>query len=62
MSQAQERMRYAREVGLAQHAHRAVEDPIKLNKAARIVRAALAREMLRIEDLTPLPNPDAGDQ
>jgi hypothetical protein len=39
-------------------AERAVDDPAKLAKAARIVRAALARHRLSLDDLTPLPAPD----
>lgn len=35
------------------HAERAIDDPAKLARAARIVRAALARRRLSIEDLTP---------
>jgi hypothetical protein len=45
----------ARRVRLTQTAHRAVDDPIELARAARIVRAALARQRLTIDDLTPLP-------
>ena len=33
-------------------AERAVDDPAKLGQAARIVRVALARKRLTIEDLT----------
>lgn len=33
-------------------AERAIDDPAKLAKAARIVRAALARNRLTIDDLT----------
>lgn len=47
----------ARETYFAECAHRALEDPIKLAKAARIVRAALARGVLSEHDLTPLPDP-----
>lgn len=36
-------------------AERAVDDPVKLAKAARIVRVALARQRLTLADLTPLP-------
>jgi hypothetical protein len=34
-------------------ADRAVDDPIKLAKAARIVRTALARQRLTLADLKP---------
>jgi hypothetical protein len=40
-------------------AHRAVDDPAKLAKAARVVRAALARNKLNLTDLTPLDPPAA---
>jgi len=33
-------------------AERAIDDPVKLGRAARIVRAALARNRLTVEDLT----------
>jgi len=33
-------------------AERAIDDPVKLERAARIVRAALARQRLTIADLT----------
>ncbi len=36
-------------------AFRAVDDPVKLARAARIVRAALARKKISLADLTPLP-------
>lgn len=39
-------------------AHRAVDDPRELARAARIVRAALARKKLTHADLTPLPARD----
>jgi hypothetical protein len=39
-------------------AHRAVDDPAQLARAARIVRAALARRKLTVADLTPLPPDD----
>jgi hypothetical protein len=42
-----------------QTAYRAVDDPVRLARAARIVRAALARQMIELADLTPLPDPDA---
>jgi hypothetical protein len=47
--------RKARKVKLANAAHRAVDDPVQLARAARIVRAALARQRLTITELTPLP-------
>lgn len=40
-----------------ERAHRAVDDPVTLEKAARIVRAALARRKLTLDDLEPLPLP-----
>lgn len=40
---------------LTDQAHRAVDDPVALAKAARIVRAALDRQRLTLADLTPLP-------
>jgi hypothetical protein len=45
----------ARRVQLTRTAHRAVDDPLELARAARIVRAALARQRLNLSDLTPLP-------
>jgi hypothetical protein len=41
-------------------AHRAVDDPAQLARAARIVRAALARRKLTLAELTPLPAVDDG--
>lgn len=61
-SEAQRRMRYARDIVMAQHAHRAAEDRLRRNKAVRTVRAALARGMVTLEELTPLPNPNGSDQ
>jgi hypothetical protein len=43
---------------LRNQANRAVDDPAKLARAARIVRAALERQKLTIADLTPLPPDD----
>jgi hypothetical protein len=40
-------------------ADRAVDDPIKLDRAARIVRRALSRQLLTIEDLTCSGDADA---
>lgn len=37
-------------------ADRAIDDPIKLARSLRVVRTALARKRLRLEDLVP----DAG--
>jgi hypothetical protein len=48
----------ATEARLRNQANRAVDDPVKLARAARIVRAALVRRKLTIDDLTPLPAPD----
>lgn len=42
------------------HAHRAVDDPVKLAKAARIVRVALARRKLTVADLSPSAPTDGG--
>lgn len=36
---------------------RALDDPAKLARAARIVRAALERQRLTIQDLTPTDEP-----
>lgn len=41
-------------------AHRAVDDPAQLARAARIVRAALARQRLTLDELTPLPLDNPG--
>lgn len=41
----------------AASAHRAVDDPATLARAVRIVRAALDRQQISVEDLTPLPAP-----
>jgi hypothetical protein len=51
----------ARETWQRVAAHRAVDDPAALARAARIVRAALARRKLTYADLTPLPAYDGGD-
>jgi hypothetical protein len=37
---------------MAKSANRAVNDPVQLARAARIVRAALARKKLTLADLT----------
>jgi hypothetical protein len=50
----------ARETWQRDSAHRAVDDPAALARAARIVRAALARRKLNVADLTPLPPDDRG--
>lgn len=47
-----------RAVHQALSAHRAVDDPVKLGRAARIVRAALARRKLTLDELTPLEIPE----
>lgn len=44
------------------HAERAIDDPTKLARAARIVRAALARQRLTLADLTPLDPPAPATQ
>lgn len=48
-----------REIYMAETAHRALDDPARLARAARIVRAALERGVLTQADLTPLPDPRA---
>jgi hypothetical protein len=53
-----EQLAEAREKRWVQAAHSSIEDPVVLARAARQVRAALARGMLRAEELTPLPLPD----
>jgi hypothetical protein len=55
-----EQLAQARDKFQAQTAHRAVDDPVVLNRAARIVRAALARQKLTLADLPPLPDPADG--
>jgi hypothetical protein len=45
-------MEHAQEERLRQSAVRALDDPIALNKAARIVRAALERGKLTLANLT----------
>jgi hypothetical protein len=50
----------ARETHVTRAAHRAVDDPAQLARAARIVRAALARKRLTLDELTPLPNSTSG--
>jgi hypothetical protein len=40
---------------LRRAALRAVDDPVKLESAARIIRAALARKAIKLCELTPLP-------
>lgn len=37
-------------------AERAIDDPVKLARAARIVRTALARHRLTLEELTRTPD------
>jgi hypothetical protein len=49
----QERTAAARAEHLLRSAHRAVDDPVQLARAARIVRAALARKRLTLAELTP---------
>jgi hypothetical protein len=43
-------------------AERAVDDPVKLARAARITRAALARQRLRLADLAPAPDAPTGEE
>jgi len=38
-------------------ARRAIDDPVVLGRAARIVRVALARKALTLADLEPMPDP-----
>lgn len=45
----------ARATYLTLTAHRAVDDPVRLARAVRIVRAAIARQRVSLRDLTPLP-------
>jgi hypothetical protein len=40
-------------------AERAIDDPVKLAKAARIVRLALARQRLTLEDIAPVSDEEA---
>lgn len=54
-----ENIKIANEVRLWQSARRAIDDPAVLARAARIVRVALARELLTPEDLEPHPVEDA---
>lgn len=49
----------ARAEMLRRSANRAVDDPAALARAARIVRAALARQRLTVADLTEAGAPDA---
>lgn len=44
---------------LAARVERAIDDPVQLAQAARIVRAALDRKRVALADLTPLPAPRA---
>jgi hypothetical protein len=41
----------ARKIHLELSAHRAVDDPVELARAARIIRAAIARRILTEDDL-----------
>jgi hypothetical protein len=40
-------------------ANRAVDDPAQLARAARIIRAALERQRLTLDDLVPPTTPDS---
>jgi hypothetical protein len=40
---------------LRRAALRAVDDPVKLESAARIIRAALGRKAIKLSELTPPP-------
>ena len=53
-----EMVRPAQEARLWYSARRAVDDPVVLARAARIVRVALARELLSPDDLEPYAVPD----
>ena len=46
---------------LRRHAIRAIDDPVELAKAARIVRAAIQRRRLRLADLDGDIVPAPGD-
>lgn len=48
-------MAEARAEHLRRAAVRAIDDPVELAKAARIVRCALERKRLRLADVAPLP-------
>lgn len=51
----QERMQHARNARETKSAYRALDDPPTLRRAVRIVRAAMARNVLTLDELTPLP-------
>jgi len=52
-----ERVRAANEARMYNSARRAIDDPVVLGRAARIVRVALARKALTLADLEPMPDP-----
>jgi hypothetical protein len=62
MPEPHQRTYAATEANQQYAAERAIDDPVKLAKAARIVRAALARRRLTIEDLTAPGNRGAATQ
>lgn len=48
----------ARAASIRANAHRAVDDPAKLARAANIIRAALDRKRITLAELTPMPRHD----
>ena len=56
-----EALDHARMVWSTESAFRALDDPARVRRATHIVRAALARKVLTIADLTPLPELDGTD-
>lgn len=44
----------AHKAHLAHAAERACSDPIAIQRAARIVRAAIARDLLTVDDVAPI--------
>jgi hypothetical protein len=53
------RLAKATEAAANKHALRAIDDPAKLARAARIIRLALARQRLTIDDLVASPDREA---
>lgn len=49
----------ARDAWIEQAAVRALDDPAKLARAARIVRVALERQRLSLDDIRPSSGPEA---
>jgi hypothetical protein len=58
---ASNRTAAATEEHMRRAAIRALDDPAQLARAARIVRAALARQRLTLADLTTLPTTPGDD-